>query len=265
MNKLGLEFVRRFNLSKILKLKNIFKQFCDVFASRSLQTLLTCENINVLAVKTQNEEFDDSLGIFVASGRANIKSILRAGFKFIPVQPHLDEAIKIMRMSTLDYRKIESCLFFISSMITGIPLPEAFHDVMEIVLKISPESPSFLIETACRFLKDIIDHSDYHKTFYGLPALDFDSIYKFLAQVPGPASELVTYEKFWDEYIGWYMYKIDFLNHILLKCQEPDDIKIICQAMKSVLIDHLGDHNFDLHFKYIVKFYSKQLIQVSFD
>ncbi|KII72420.1 hypothetical protein RF11_03661 [Thelohanellus kitauei] len=64
-----------------------------------------------------------------------------------------------------------------------------FDEVSELIPNIPSNAPSLLIERYCKYLKKFIDH----RIFSGTRRICIDSIYKWLARVPGPATKILGY------------------------------------------------------------------------
>ncbi|KII71753.1 hypothetical protein RF11_07972 [Thelohanellus kitauei] len=79
-------------------------------------------------------------------------------------------------------------------MITASTFTVNLNEVLGLILNIRPDAPSFLIDTCCRFLKDYID---YYPEKYDISCyswIGMDSLYRWMARVPGPAIRTIFYE-----------------------------------------------------------------------
>ncbi|KII70029.1 hypothetical protein RF11_01334 [Thelohanellus kitauei] len=150
---------------------------------------------------------------------------------------------------------VESCLFFITGLITDIPLAEGFHELINEILNIGSNAPSELIETCCRFFKSLIDHFTRQKMFYGIALLPLDSIYTWLAKVSGQASKLIQYDR---DSEGDILY----INNILVFCPDLADVKNLAKMMGNVIKKYIPQKHYMDVLKHHVKFYSNEILQV---
>ncbi|KII74990.1 hypothetical protein RF11_10399 [Thelohanellus kitauei] len=126
--------------------------------------------------------------------RDSMKICLRNVFELIPIQPHLNHVVSIIRTNLSNYSRIESCLFFISATITGTRIISEFREFFELLSNIPTDCPSFFVENYCKYLKEFIDQFSDKLWYMDETSKYSDSIYKWLARVPGPATKILGYD-----------------------------------------------------------------------
>ncbi|KII70727.1 hypothetical protein RF11_13721 [Thelohanellus kitauei] len=90
-----------------------------------------------------------------------------------------------------DYPRLTSSLFLDSRITQETFFPKDFRDVIEMIVNIPPDTPSSLVEKFCKSLRDLIDHLNHLENIPDMSSIALDSIYKWLAQIPGPASKII--------------------------------------------------------------------------
>ncbi|KII65621.1 hypothetical protein RF11_10059 [Thelohanellus kitauei] len=139
-----------------------------------------------------NQFQKDPKDTFVVDVRANLLRSLTTVLRFVLDQHNFNDIILITRNSTSDYPRLMSCLFFIFKIKEDSHFPSYFQEVLELILNISPDAPSLLIEKLCQYLKDYIDHYNQCENYPDVAITVLDSIYKWLANKPGPAFKIFS-------------------------------------------------------------------------
>ncbi|KII67977.1 hypothetical protein RF11_01978 [Thelohanellus kitauei] len=80
-------------------------------------------------------------------------------------------------------------------MLESPQFPVHLNEVMEMIGDFPPDTPTFLIEACCKFLREVIDHFNDEEMFSNGPPIPFDPIYKWLATVPETVSNLIEIER----------------------------------------------------------------------
>ncbi|KII62491.1 hypothetical protein RF11_15534 [Thelohanellus kitauei] len=191
---------------------------------------------------------------------------MRTVFKHVPAQSHIDYVVSIIKASAGDYSRIESCLFFVSGMITDTLFPVDFHEILDMILKCPTDAPSPLIEIYCKFLKDFTDHFDRQKKSSDVPTRIYDSIFRWLAQVPGSATKILGYEVDYSQCTYDKVKKdLQFINNIIVFCSELSVVETLGKFMADMITNMVIEDSDDIIgvFGSLVNFYSHELLQVS--
>ncbi|KII72822.1 hypothetical protein RF11_14915 [Thelohanellus kitauei] len=130
-------------------------------------------------------------------------------FRFIPIEPHLET-------SHSDYARLK--------MTPDTHFPVNFRDMVEMILNIWPNARALLIENCLECFKDIIDKFNNGEHVADVAKVSLDSIYKWLALVPGPAFKI--YIKTCYSLVGLD----DFLSDIDV-CLDLKNISIVWRSL----------------------------------
>ncbi|KII63786.1 hypothetical protein RF11_15021 [Thelohanellus kitauei] len=142
-----------------------------------------------------HDEIKSSDDLYIMAARKDMQLSLRKLFKFIPLKPHLDYIVTVINTSKDDYVRIESCLFFIFTMVESAEFPGHLNAIMELISSFPHEAPRFLIEACCRYLRDIIDYFNNLEKISGCPTISLDYIYKWLGRVSEAVATLIDLKK----------------------------------------------------------------------
>ncbi|KII71232.1 hypothetical protein RF11_11750 [Thelohanellus kitauei] len=199
---------------------------------------------------------------FVINIRDKVRIILKNVFKRIPVEKHFEHVVSIVKTCAFNYPRLESCVFFISGMKTDNHYSMDFYEVVESILNIPQNAPALMIETCCRFLRDMILHTERQQMFCGLPVLALNSIYKWLSRVSEPFCKLIQNEVDACENMRLKtIADIHMINNILVFCHELDDFLNLLDVIGRKISKHISADDKMHALKHLVKFYSKVLCQ----
>ncbi|KII68671.1 hypothetical protein RF11_09546 [Thelohanellus kitauei] len=126
---------------------------------------------------------------FIVDFRENVRVGLDIVFKFVSPEPYLNRALSIMQSYPNEHLQTEPWLFVVSAMLTVTNFQVDFKEVIKFIVTLPPNAPSLLIKTSCEFLRDFIDNADNRKKYSEMPEISLETMYKWLAQVPGPTAK----------------------------------------------------------------------------
>ncbi|KII67107.1 hypothetical protein RF11_00462 [Thelohanellus kitauei] len=82
-------------------------------------------------------------------------------------------------------------------MIESSDFPVHFNEIFKLISNFPPEAPSSLFETCCHFLKNVIDYAFYDRNSSDDQIINVNSIYKWLARVPGAVTKWLESQMEW--------------------------------------------------------------------
>ncbi|KII62213.1 hypothetical protein RF11_06584 [Thelohanellus kitauei] len=172
------------NSSDSPQFKYFVEKYCRAFATQSVKA--------VFLLKSIEGELQEGLkDNFVVEIRANMLRSLITVFRFIPVQPLLNDVVSLIRSSESDYAKLK--------ITADTYFPTDFREIIEMICNIPPDISPLLIDKFCECFKDFIYHYNNQENINDLAIVVLDTIYKWLGHVPGPAFNLCTNQKCYSE------------------------------------------------------------------
>ncbi|KII66681.1 hypothetical protein RF11_12710 [Thelohanellus kitauei] len=209
-----LEFDNHLHMSGHPKFKHFSQKYCPIFIDQMLKSLRLSQQDMVALLLMQREYLKSPSNKFIVDFRDNVQFCLKTVFKVISPEPYLNEAISMIGDHPDDYSTTELWLFVVPSMISDSYFPSNLTKIFEIILTFSPDACCLLIKTSCEFLKYFIDHFYISANNANTPEISVDSIYKWLAQVPVPASNVLSRDSYIEE---------DVLSAFISDCNEIEE------------------------------------------
>ncbi|KII64987.1 hypothetical protein RF11_05963 [Thelohanellus kitauei] len=198
--------------------------------------------------------------ILVAEVRENVKMGLKTLFQLIPIQPHLNHMISIIRARPCDYPRIISCFLFISSIVENSDFPFHFNEIMELINNIQIGAPELLIETCCGFLKDVFDHYHGPKKSSNGPTIVIDPVFKWLAQFPESVHNIMEVRgEVYTEMFPAINSDFRFINNVVVFCREITGVEILAGYIKNFMLNHSFEHETIYFLENFVYFYSEDI------